>query len=195
MVELTEEFDRGKAGFKGCIEAATSPDNIPTYAGLGMGMIGGNILAKEIEKIYTEKKIDDGEVPSAAVQFVLRTLGRMVATVGLCGASGSLDGAAKTATENAAIASSGMIFVDLIKSYAPGDTLKDWADLQGVPTRRYEPRVIRARAQPRPAVLQTSRPVALQAGRPAMETAALVARPGETGPTMETASLSGAKLY
>lgn len=168
MVELTSVT--GRAGLEGCLKAAASPENIPTYAGLGAGLIGGNVVATELEKLYTNKVIEDDKVPSGAIQFGIRTVGRLLASTGACALSGSLDGDMRTAVESAAMGSAGMIVVDLIKSYAPGETLKDWADLQGVPTRRYVPTTVR------------TRPVALQ--RPAMESAALAAKP-----LMRTASL------
>ena len=170
MVELTTVT--GRAGIKGCVEAATSPDNIPTYAGIGAGLISGNVVAKELEKLYTDKVVEDGKVPNTAVQFGIRSVGRLLTSAGMCALSGSLEGKAQIATENAAIGSAGMIAVDLVKSYFPSDTVKNWADLQGVPTRRYVPTTIRA--QPRPVALQ----------RPAMESAALAAKP-----LMRTASL------
>lgn len=171
MVELTSAS--GRAGIEGCLKAASSPENIPTYAGLGAGLIGGNVVAKELEKLYTDKVIEDGKVPSGAIQFGIRTVGRLLTSTGACALSGSLDGDMKTAVESAAMGSAGMIAVDLVKSYFPSDTVKNWADLQGVPTRRYVPTTVRAR------------PVALQAGvRPAMESAALAAKP-----LMRTASL------
>lgn len=172
MVELTAAT--GRAGIKGCLEAAASPDNIPTYAGIGAGLIGGNVMAKEIEKLYTDKKVEANEEPNTAIQFGLRSLGRLLTSAGACALSGSLEGKMKTVVENAAVGSAGMIAVDLVKSYAPGETLKDWADLQGVPARRYV----------RPTVRAQPRPVALQAPRPAMESAALA-----TKPLLQTASL------
>ena len=170
MVELTTIT--GREGIKGCIEAATSPENIPAYAGIGGGLISGNVVAKELEKLYTNKVVEDGKVPNTMVQFGIRSIGRLLTSAGMCALSGSLEGKYRIATENAAIGSAGMIFVDLAKTYAPGETLKDWADLQGVPTRRYVPTTVRA--QPRPVALQ----------RPAMESAALAAKP-----LMRTASL------
>jgi len=159
MVELTTAT--GRAGIEGCFKAAASPDNIPTYAGLGAGLIGGNVVAKEVEKLYTDKKVEAGEVPNAMIQFGLRSVGRLLTSAGACALSGSLEGSIREATESAAIGSAGMIAVDLVKSYFPSDTVKNWADLQAVPTRRYVPTTVRA--QPRPVALQ----------RPAMESAAL----------------------
>ena len=170
MVELTTVT--GRAGIKGCVEAATSADNIPTYACIGAGLISGNVVAKELEKLYTDKVVEDGKVPNTMVQFGIRSVGRLLTSAGMCALSGSLEGKAQVATENAAIGSAGMIAVDLVKSYFPSDTVKNWADLQGVPTRRYVPTTVRA--QPRPVALQ----------RPAMESAALAAKP-----LMRTASL------
>lgn len=197
MVELTNVT--GRAGLEGCLKAATSPDNIPTYAGLGVGIISGNVVAKESDKLYTNTFYVNGDPaqglktagsePNKGISFLIRSAGRLVASVGLCAVSGSLEGNVQTGAESAAIGSAGMIAVDLVKTYGPGETLKDWADLSiDVPQRRYAaPRTIRA----------TSRPVALQ-GRPAMEAAALEARPNSAGkPMMETAALSssGASLY
>ena len=183
MVELTSAT--GRAGLEGCVKAATSPENIPTYAGLGAGIIGGNIVAKELDKMYTTDRVD----PNKAVSLLIRTAGRLLTSVGACAISGSLEGPVQTGAESAAIGSAGMIAVDIIKTFGPGETLKNWADLSiDVPQRRYvAPRTIRA----------TSRPVALQ-GRPAMESAALAARPDSVGkPMMEVAALSasGASLY
>lgn len=170
MVELTTAT--GRAGLKGCVDAAASLDNIPTYAGIGVGLISGNVVAKELEKLYTDKIVEDGKVPNSAIQFGIRSVGRLLTSAGMCALSGSLEGKYQVATENAAIGSAGMIAVDLVKSYFPSDTVKDWADLQGVPTRRYVPTTVRA--QPRPVALQ----------RPAMESAALAPKT-----LMRTASL------
>ena len=170
MVELT--IATGRAGIKGCIDAAASPDNIPTYTGIGLGLISGNVVAKELEKLYTDKVVEDGKVPNSMIQFGIRSVGRLLTSAGMCAISGSLEGKAQVATENAAIGSAGMIAVDAIKSYFPNETVKNWADLQGVPTRRYVPTTVRA--QPRPVALQ----------RPAMESAALAPKT-----LMRTASL------
>ena len=182
MVELTTAT--GRAGVKGCLEAAASPDNIPTYAGLGVGLIGGNIVAKELEKIYTNKVVGDGNEPNSAIQLGIRSIGRLLTSATLCAVSGSFEGKIREGMESAAMGSAGMILVDGIKTYG-GETLGNYADLQGVPSRRFVvPNTTRVR------------PVALQ-GRPAMESAALVSRPGNSNrPTMETAALTGnASLY
>lgn len=191
MVELTSAT--GRAGLEGCVKAATSPENIPTYAGLGAGIIGGNIVAKELDKMYTT----DNAEPSKTVSLLIRSAGRLLASVGACALGGSLEGTMQTGVQSAAIGSAGMIAVDVLKTYTEaGTTLNDWADLSlDVPQRRYvAPRTIRAAPQMRNGV---ARPVALQ-GRPAMESAALAPRPGSAGkPMMEVAALSssGASLY
>jgi len=139
MVELTTAT--GRAGFKGCFEAATDVSNIPTYAGIGTGLIVGNVVGKEFDKLYSDKiaKIPEGAEPTAMesfLKFTARSAGRLVASAGLCALSGSLSGDIQKAVEASAIGSAGMIAVDVVKTYAP-DPIGGYADLQSVPMRRY----------------------------------------------------------
>jgi len=139
MVELTTVT--GRAGFEGCLKAATDPSNVPTYAGIGAGLIVGNVVGKEFDKLYSDKiaKIPEGAEPTTAenfLKFTARSAGRLIASAGLCALSGSLSGDIQKAVESSAIGSAGMIAVDVVKTYAP-DPIGGYADLQAVPSRRY----------------------------------------------------------
>lgn len=117
MVEYTTATAKG--GLRGCLDAVTDTDNAPTYAGIGLGVILGNIGSGIVEKLYTDRT----ETPNSIVKFVTRSAGRLGTSTLICALSGSATGDTKKVMESAAVGSSGMIAVDLTKSivetYAP----------------------------------------------------------------------------
>lgn len=123
-------MERGRKGIGGCLQAATSVDNITNYAGIGTGLILGNVLAKEMDKWYSGTLADQANPTSAEkfVQYVARSAGRLVTSAALCTASGGTSKGTKDFLQGAAVGSSGMILVDAVKTYG-GDTLGGYADL------------------------------------------------------------------
>lgn len=172
MVDITEASMRG--GFADCLKATLDPENLPTYAGIGGGLVAGNAVGKKLQSWY-DNSIEVGVDPNRWVQLGIRTLGRLATSGGLCAISGSLDGNVKEGMQMAAVGSSGFILIDVIRELGrdPGSPDPSWIDdyltLQQVPTRR----AVRVpqRAVRRTVPLAAPRPVALQ--RPAMESAAL----------------------
>lgn len=190
------------AGFVDCLSATVHKDNIPTYVGIGGGLIGGNAVGKAIDNYY----VDNSDDPNRWLSLVLRTTGRAVISAGACALSGSYEEGSgeKKTLQMAAVGSLGFVAIDIIREFgrdpdgADPSWIDDYLTLQ-VPRRRAVTRPSRGtpvRAAPRPVSLQDNRSVALQNARPAMEAAALAPR-GDGRPMMETASLtstSGASL-
>jgi hypothetical protein len=167
MVDITEATMRG--GLGDCLKATLDKDNLPTYVGLGGGLIAGNAVGKKLQSWY-DTSLDVGAVPNKWVQLAARTAGRLATSGVICAVSGSLEGSVKETAQMAAVGSTGFVAIDAVRTFGqdPGVPDPSWIDdyltLQ-VPTRRAV-RVSRvSRAAPRP--------VALQDGRPAMESAAL----------------------
>lgn len=173
MVDITEATMRG--GLGECLKATLDKDNLPTYVGIGAGLIAGNAVAKKLQSYY-DNNVD---APNKWVQLGTRTAGRLVASGVLCAVSGSMSGSTKEALQMAAVGSTGFVAIDAVRTLGkdPAATDQSWIDdyltLQ-VPTRRAV-RVSRARP--------SGRPVALE--RPAMESAALQ----PSGTMTRTASL------
>lgn len=183
MVDITEASMRG--GLTECLTATFDPENLPTYVGIGGGLVAGNAVGKKLQSWY-DNSVDTAETPNRWIQLGIRTLGRLATSGGLCAVSGSLDGNAKEGMQMAAVGSSGFIVIDIVRELGrdPASTDPSWIDdyltLQ-VPTRRAVR--VSQRAVRRTVPLAAPRPVALQ--RPAMESAALQPE----GALMRTASL------
>ena len=185
MVDITEATMKG--GLGDCLKATLHADNVPTYVGIGTGLIAGNAVGKKLQSWY-DNSLDAADVPNKWVQLAARTAGRLGMSGLLCAASGSTEGATKETLQMAAVGSVGFVAVDTIRTFGqdPGAEDPSWIDdyltLQ-VPTRRAVrvPQRAVSRVAPRPVTLQ--RPVALQ--RPAMESAALQPQ----GAVTRTASL------
>jgi len=193
MVDITEATMRG--GITDCLKATLHQDNLPTYLGIGGGLIAGNAVGKKLQSFY-DNSVDVADVPNRWVQLVARTSGRLLTSGAVCALAGSAEGEMKEGLQMAAVGSIGFVMVDLVRELtkpAAGEEpswVVDYLTLQGRPTaRRAVPRSRPINRAPRSTVLegrpvtQTSRPVALE-GRPAMESAALTAQP-----LMRTASL------
>ena len=171
MVDITEASMRG--GLADCLKATLDPENLPTYAGIGGGLVAGNAVGKKLQSWY-DNSLDVGDTPNRWIQLGIRTLGRLATSGGLCAISGSLEGNVKEGMQMAAVGSSGFIAIDVVRELGrdPGSPEPSWIDdyltLQ-VPTRR----AVRTpqRAVRRTVPLAAPRPVVLQ--RPAMESAAL----------------------
>jgi len=178
MVDITEATMRG--GVSECLQATLHKDNLPTYVGIGGGLIAGNALGKKIQSWY-DNSVETGVDPNKWVQLIARTTGRLVTSGLLCAVAGSLDGEAKEALQMAAVGSTGFVAIDALRTVGAGESwVDDYLTLQA-PVRRAMPRRVQpGRVQP---VRAAPRPVALQ-GRPAMESAALAPQP-----LMRTASL------
>lgn len=185
MVDITEASMRG--GLTECFTATFDPENLPTYVGIGGGLVAGNAVGKKLQSWY-DNSVDTAETPNRWIQLGIRTLGRLATSGVLCAASGSYDkeSAIKEGIQMAAVGSSGFIAIDIVRELGrdPASADPSWIDdyltLQ-VPTRR----AVRVpqRAVRRTVPLAAPRPVALQ--RPAMESAALQPE----GALMRTASL------
>lgn len=145
MVEYTT--GTAKTGVKGCLEAVIDKDNAPTYAGIGMGIVAGNIGSGIVESLYT-KRFDVPADANPIVKFVARSAGRIGMSTVICALSGSATGDTKKVMESAAIGSTGMIAVDVTKSlvdvYAPEQS--GYFDLQT--SRPNMVRTIRPRSAP-----------------------------------------------
>ena len=184
MVDITEASMKG--GIADCLMATVDPDNLPTYVGLGGGLIAGNAVGKKLQSYY-DNSVEAGVDPNRWIQLGIRTIGRLTTSGLLCSVSGSFDDKAKEGMQMAAIGSTGFIIIDVIRELGrdPAEAEPSWIDdyltLQ-VPTRRAVRRNVN-RAAPRMMPLGTPRPVALQ--RPAMESAALQPE----GALIRTASL------
>ena len=141
MVEYTT--GTAKTGIKSCLDAVTDTDNAPTYAGIGLGIVAGNIGSGIVEKLYTDRTT----TPNAIVKFVTRSVGRIGVATAICALSGSATGNTRKVMESAAIGSTGMIAVDVTKSlvdaYAPEHS--GYFDLQ---TKTGMVRTIRPRGTP-----------------------------------------------
>lgn len=189
MVDITEASVKG--GITECLTATVHADNIPTYAGIGSGLIAGNAVGKKLQSFY-DNSVEEGTIPNRWLQLGIRTAGRLITSGAICAFSGSYerDSKMKEGLEMAAVGSAGFIVIDAVRELGrdPGAEDPSWIDdyltLQ-VPRRRavrnstVSQRTMRA--SPRPVSMQ--RPVALQ--RPAMESAALQPE----GALMRTASL------
>jgi len=193
MVDITQATMKG--GVMDCLQATLHQDNIPTYLGIGGGLIAGNMVGKKIEDIYNDTK-EVGEVPDRWVQLIARTTGRLLTSGMVCALAGSADGEMKEGLQMAAVGSVGFVAVDIIRELTKPDVgeeaswIVDYLTLQGRPTtRRAVPRSRLVNRESRQMALEnrspvrTPRPVAMQ-GRPAMESAALAPQP-----LMRTASL------
>ena len=189
------QIDRatGTTGFMDCLSSTVHKDNIPTYVGIGGGLVLGNAAGKMIDNYY----VDNSDDPNRWLSLILRSTGRAIVSAATCALSGSYedDSGEKKILQMAAVGSLGFVAIDAIRELGrdPDGVDPSWIDdyltLQ-VPARR----AVTRRTVTRPVSLQNTRAVALQ--RPAMEAAALAPRPGG-GPIMETASLtstSGASL-
>lgn len=194
MVELTEATMRG--GVSDCLKATLHKDNLPTYVGIGGGLVVGNAVGKKLQSYYdntfyvdgdpTKGLIDEAKVPGKWVQLAARTAGRLAASGLLCALGGSLEGDAKETMQMAAVGSAGFVVIDAARTLGKGESwVDDYLTLE-VPVRR----AVRRAPQRTPQRAAPIRPVALQ-GRPAMEAAALAPRlPGTGRPMMETAALT-----
>lgn len=203
-MDITEATMRG--GVSECLNATLHKKSIPTYVGVGSGLVLGNAVGKKLSSFYEQKfysdydnKIldDPSETPDRWVELGLRTVGRLVTSAAICAVSGSYEGDMKDGMKMAAVGSTGFVVIDIVRELGsdPDEATPSWIDdyltLQGpVPTRRAvarAPQRAPQRATPRTAQV---RPVALQ-GRPAMEAAALAPRyPADGKPMQETAALT-----
>ena len=172
-MDITEATMRG--GLSDCLKATLDKSNIPTYVGIGGGLVAGNAVGKKLQSFY-DNSVDVGVTPNKWIQFGARTAGRLLASGVLCAISGSLDGEVKETMQMGAVGAAGFVAIDTLRTFGAGDSwIDDYLTLQGPVTVRRATRISRA----------TPRPVALQSGRPAMETAALQPE----GALMRTASL------
>jgi len=177
-MEITEASMRGGVGE--CLKATLDKDNLPTYVGIGGGLVAGNFVGKKLQSYYDNSVAVD-VVPNKWVQLAARTAGRLVTSGLLCAVSGSVEGEMKETMQMAAVGSTGFVVIDAVRTVGAGTTwIDDYLTLQA-PVRRA---VVQQRAGSRAQI----RPVALQ-GRPAMEAAALAPR-GTGRPMMETAALT-----
>lgn len=174
MVGIIEETARGN--LSECLKATLDKDNLPTYVGIGSGLIAGNAVGKKLQSWY-DNSVDVGVTPNRWVQLGVRTTGRLVTSGLICAVSGSLGEGMKETAQMAAVGSTGFIAIDVVRELGRDPDLPDpsWIDdyltLQ-VPARRAVVRTPqRANARAVPRVTPAPRPVALQ--RPAMESAAL----------------------
>lgn len=183
-------------GLKDCLSSTLHKSNIPTYVGIGGGLVAGNAVGKKLESFYNNS-VDVGATPDRWIQLIIRTAGRLLTSGTICAVSGSLEDDMKEIAQMGAVGAAGFVVIDIIRELGRDPNVADpsWIDdyltLQ-VPARRAVPRGapragVRtpARAAPRASRV---RPVALQ-GRPAMEAAALAPR-GDGRPMMETAALT-----
>jgi len=177
-MDITEATMRG--GIGECLNATLHKDNIPTYVGIGGGLVLGNAVGKKMQSWYDNYSA----TPNRFVQLGIRTVGRLVTSGAICAFGGSYTGTTKEALQMAAVGSAGFIPIDLVRELGsdPNQATPSWIDdyltLQ-VPTRKA------VRVSQRSVQRAASRPVALQNGRPAMESAALQPE----GALMRTASL------
>lgn len=185
MVDITQATMKG--GVADCLKATLHQDNLPTYLGIGGGLLAGNAVGKKLQSWY-DNSMEVGEVPNRWVQLVARTAGRLGTSGMVCALAGSADGEMKEGLQMAAVGSIGFVAVDIVRELtkpAAGEEpswVVDYLTLQGKPTaRRAVPRSRPVNRTPRSTVLE-GRPVALE--RPAMESAALAPQP-----LMRTASL------
>ena len=127
MVEFT--MQTGKAGIQGCLQNVIAQDNIPKYAGIGVGAIAGTLGFK-------------------VKRFAVRSVGRVAFSAAACAVSGSVDGTMNEVLASAAVGSTGVVFIDGVKTFAPVE-IATYADLSGnalaVSARKPAPTVIRAR--------------------------------------------------
>lgn len=146
MVEFT--MQTGKAGIQGCLQNVIAQDNIPKYAGIGVGAIAGNAVAKMLENYYMANKVDDGTLGFKVKRFAVRSVGRVAFSAAACAVSGSVDGTMNEVLASAAVGSTGVVFIDGVKTFAPVE-IATYADLSGnalaVSARKPAPTVIRAR--------------------------------------------------
>lgn len=173
-------------GLKDCLSKTLHTDNLPTYVGIGGGLVAGNAVGKKLQSWY-DNSMEVGTAPNRWVQLAIRTAGRLMTSGAICAVSGSLEGDTKEVAQMAAVGSIGFVAIDVVREFGrdPAGTDPSWIDdylTLSVPTRRA---VARApmRNNARPGSRASPRPVALQ--RPAMETAALQ----PDGALMRTASL------
>jgi len=147
MVEFT--MTTGKAGLQGCLKNIVAADNIPKYAGIGIGAMTGNAVAGIIENYYMTGKVDDGTLGFKVKRFAVRSIGRIATSAAACAVSGSLDGTGKEILASAAIGSTGVVFIDGVKTFAPAP-FSGYADLNGqmplaISARKPAPTIVRAR--------------------------------------------------
>lgn len=168
MVDISEATLRG--GLGDCLKATLDKDNLPTYVGIGSGLIAGNVVGKKLQSWY-DNSLVEGDVPNKWVQLGARTAGRLVTSAAICAVSGSFEGDMKETAQMAAVGSTGFVAIDTVRTFGqdPGQPDPSWIDeylTLDVPSRRAVVRVpqrFNSRATPRPVALQ----------RPAMESAAL----------------------
>lgn len=146
MVEFT--IATGKSGIQGCLQNVVAQENIPKYAGIGVGAIAGNAVAKMFENYYMANKVDDGTLGFKVKRYAVRSVGRVAFSAAACAVSGSVDGTLNEVLASAAVGSTGVVFIDGIKTFAPVE-IATYADLSGnslaVSARKPAPTVIRAR--------------------------------------------------
>lgn len=172
-------------GLKECLSSTLHTSNIPTYVGIGGGLVAGNAVAKKLESWY-DNSMDAGVNPNRWVQLGIRTAGRLLTSGAVCAVSGSLENAAKEIAQMGAVGAAGFVAIDIARELGrdPAGADPSWIDdyltLQ-VPARR----AVRAplRSNVKNVSRTTPRPVALN--RPAMESAAL----NPPGAMTRTASL------
>lgn len=143
MVELTKAT--AVRGMEDCFKAVTDLDSLPTYAGIGLGAVGGNIAAKFLAKLYSDPIVEEGGVPNKYIEFALRTVGRLGTSAVTCGLSGSAQDTMNEMMKMAAVGSSGMIIVDILRMFAP-EEYQDYLTLQDVKVRK--PHGVRTALQP-----------------------------------------------
>ncbi|MFW6001752.1 MAG: hypothetical protein ACOCQD_00270 [archaeon] len=134
MVELTTAG--GKQGIRECISMVTDKSNLPAYGGIGVGAVAGNVVAKELDNLYTDKFVENPDSTGQKVaKFLVRTIGRVGVSAGACAIGGNMEGQVKTFMNYTAIGSTGVAVLDAGKTFLP-DQIGKYADL-GVNMSRY----------------------------------------------------------
>ncbi|MFW6001710.1 MAG: hypothetical protein ACOCQD_00060 [archaeon] len=134
MVELTTTG--GKQGIRECISMVTDKSNLPAYGGIGVGAVAGNVVAKELDNLYTDRFVDNPDsTGQKAAKFLVRTLGRVGVSAGACAIGGNMSGEVKTFLNYTALGSTGVAVLDAGKTFLP-DSIGKYADL-GVNMSRY----------------------------------------------------------
>jgi len=184
------EYKRQVEGLQGCFANVTDTKNLPTYVGIGAGMVVANGAANMVEKMYLDAT-GAVKTPGDIVQFLIRTVTRFGTAGLLCALGGSLPDeglVSKQTTEAAAIGAAGVSVIDLYKEFAPvswGGGPGGIADLQP-PVRAMRPTDSRIQTR------QMPRPQPRPQPRPMMESTALNARPMMESTALT--SLSGAAI-
>lgn len=131
MVEITGVTAR--EGIQGCLRTVADVKNAPTYVGIAVGAMGGNVAAGITENMYLKTL-----GPNDVGQYLARTTGRLAASAVMCAVSGSFTGDMAEVLESGAVGSAGMVVVDGLKTFAPAPIggAGGYADLQFIHARK-----------------------------------------------------------